>query len=332
MALTPCPSCNYPNPRGRTSCFKCNASLSVPAAPTATAETEPSASSPHPTPQTCTPDANAPGSLSPGSAASSTQRAHVLFIDVVGLSLRSMDEQRAIYNELNDVVCRTKEYARSKAGHSVLCRPSGDGMALVFLDHIEAPLRCALELATELQHPGSASVRMGIHSGEIYRVTDINGVEDVTGEGIIVARRVMDCGDAGHILVSSAAAEELEQSAEWREWLHFLGACRVKHGKRVAIWNAYNGEIGNRRMPQNMVQQIAQETLAPSRLSRLLLVRSRPTVVELAVFVAAWVVIMVVIPSLWLRSPAGWPLVLALVLTGALTVYLILSYSRRDRP
>jgi class 3 adenylate cyclase len=195
-------------------------------------------------------------------------QAHVLYLDVVGSSLRSTDDQRSMYNDLNEVVWTTPEYTLARQAGGVVSRPSGDGMALVFLGDNEAPVRCALEVAGKLNESGSLAVRMGIYSGEVHRVMDINGIEDVTGEGIVMARRVMDCGDAGHILISGASAEELERAPAWRESLHLMGTCSVKHGKRLALWNIYSEQLGNRNMPAIMVDQLAEEARQLSQIRR----------------------------------------------------------------
>jgi hypothetical protein len=107
-------------------------------------------------------------------------------------------------------------------------------------------------------------LRMGIHSGEVFRVTDINGSDDVTGDGIVVARRVMDCGDAGHLLVSASVMDAVGKS-EWEQSLHYLGVCQVKHGQRIALWNLYTAEVGNPKLPRIMVDQLAQETISAHR-------------------------------------------------------------------
>ena len=138
-------------------------------------------------------------------------------------------------------------------------------MALVFLSGPDAPLCCALELASHLRERSHLSLRMGVHSGTVSRVQDINGIEDVTGEGIITARRVMDCGDAGHILVSAAAAETAEKIPAWAEMLHFLGVCEVKHGRRLALWSLYTPEVGNPKAPRELIDQLAEAALAPHR-------------------------------------------------------------------
>lgn len=191
----------------------------------------------------------------------SREIAHILYMDIEGSTLLEMEMQRKIYEELNVLVRRTPEYRQAEAKGQVLSRPSGDGMALVFFNDMAAPLRCAMELATTLKSHPHIRLRMGIHSGEVYRVKDINSNTDVTGDGIISAKRVMDCGDAGHILVSSAVAEPLEKTVAWADALHFIGVCEVKHTRHIALWNLYDETFGHPKLPQMLLDQLAQKVL-----------------------------------------------------------------------
>ena len=187
--------------------------------------------------------------------------AHILYMDVVDSGLLPMEELRAVYERLNALVRETPEYDRAETTASVLSRPSGDGMALVLFSSLDAPAHCALELAAALKRYPNIRLRMGIHSGDVLRVHDINAHEDVTGEGIILAKRTMDCGDAGHILVSGSVAERLEKTETWKDFLHYIGVCETKHAHKVALWNLHNAAVGNPKLPQQMVNQIAQNAL-----------------------------------------------------------------------
>ena len=178
------------------------------------------------------------------------QIGHVLFIDIVGYSKLLVNQQSEILRELNEVVSGTSQFRESEGERKLVRLPTGDGMALVFRDSPEAPAQCALEIARALKdHPGIA-LRMGIHSGPVNEVADVNQRHNIAGAGINVARRVMECGDAGHILVSKHVAEDLEQHDRWRPLLHELGTCEVKHGARIEISNLYSDEVGNRELPK----------------------------------------------------------------------------------
>ena len=132
--------------------------------------------------------------------------------------------------------------------------PTGDGGALVFRNSPEAPVLCALEISKELKNHPELHVRMGIHSGPVNEVTDLNEQANIAGAGINIAQRVMDCGDAGHILVSKRVADDLEQYAQWRSLLHELGECEVKHGLRISLLNLYGDEAGNAELPEKFRQ------------------------------------------------------------------------------
>jgi TolB-like protein/class 3 adenylate cyclase/Tfp pilus assembly protein PilF len=175
--------------------------------------------------------------------------AHVLFIDIVGYSKLSINDQHAAIEELNRIVRASEQFQRAEAAGRLLRLPTGDGMALVFYTSPEAPTQCAVEISRVLKkHPG-LQVRMGIHSGPVSGVVDVNERANLAGTGINVAKRVMDCGDAGHILLSKRVAEDLEGYEQWRPSLHDLGSCEVKHGTRISVVNLYNDQFGNARVP-----------------------------------------------------------------------------------
>jgi serine/threonine protein kinase len=180
--------------------------------------------------------------------------AHVLFIDILANSRLPMDQQEQVLFHLRDAVRATQEFDRAQASDQLIRLPSGDGMALVFLGDVEAPVRCALELHRTLRQWPEIKLRMGIHTGPVYRVEDINAARGVAGGGINIARRVMDCGDAGHILISEAVADVLDQVSTWKNALHDLGVAEVKHGVRIHLFNLYTDEAGNRKEPQKLFQ------------------------------------------------------------------------------
>ena len=174
-----------------------------------------------------------------------------------------MDQQEQQQRILQDSVLGTPEFSRAQASDQLICLPTGDGMALVFFGDAEAPVRCALECSRALRgHPG-VQVRMGIHTGPVYRVADINANRNVAGGGINIAQRVMDCGDGGHILASAAVAELLAEVSTWRNILHDLGEAEVKHGARIHLFNLCSEEAGNRTLPEKL--HTAQTTAAAAR-------------------------------------------------------------------
>src|SRR5207302_6598998 len=175
--------------------------------------------------------------------------AHVLFIDIVGYSKLSVNEQHAAVEELNRIVRASEQFQRAEAANRLLKIPTGDGMALVFYTSPEAPAQCAVEVSRALKKHPRLQLLMGIHSGPVSGVVDVHERANIAGAGINIAQRIMDCGDAGHILVSKHAAEDLEQYDQWQPYLHDLGECEGKHGERLHVVNLYNNEIGNPAVP-----------------------------------------------------------------------------------
>src|SRR5215470_4593347 len=165
---------------------------------------------------------------------------HVLFIDIVGYSKLLINEQSERIQELREIVRGTEQFRLGEAEGKLMRLPTGDGGALVFRTSPEAPVLCALEISKALKAHPELPVRMGIHSGPVNEVADLNEQVNMAGAGINVAQRVMDCGDAGHILLSKRAAEDLRQYRQWQPQLHDLGECKVKHGDRLHVVNLYN--------------------------------------------------------------------------------------------
>src|SRR5262249_39842527 len=190
--------------------------------------------------------------------------AHVLFIDIVGYSKLRINEQSAQIEKLREIVRGTEQFSVAEAEGKLLRLPTGDGGALAFRNSPEAPVLCAEEIAKSLKNHPEIRVRMGIHSGPVNEVTDLNEQANIAGAGINIAQRVMDCGDAGHILVSKHAAEDLEQYDQWQPYLHDLGECEGKHGERLHVVNLYNNEIGNPAVPAKCVRNAVFGTTASS--------------------------------------------------------------------
>jgi TolB-like protein len=178
--------------------------------------------------------------------------AHVLFIDIVGYSKLLIDEQSEALQELNALVRSTEAARKAEAAGQLIFLPTGDGMALVFTGSVEDPVDCALQISQALRAQPSLAVRMGIHSGPVHHVSDVNQRDNIAGAGINIAQRVMDCGDAGHILVSKRVADDLAQYRRWQPYLHDLGDFEVKHGVIVSVVNLYADVVGNPNAPEKL--------------------------------------------------------------------------------
>src|SRR5205823_9555553 len=187
--------------------------------------------------------------------------AHVLFIDIVGYSKLSMKEQRAAVDEVSHAVRASDEFRKGEAADRLIKIPTGDGMALVFYTSPEAPVQCAIEISrvAHLRLP----LRMGVHSGPVSGIVDVNERANLAGAGLNTAQRVMSCGDAGHILVSKRVAEDLAEYEEWQPFLHDLGTCEVKHGVKLHVVNLYSDEVGTRELPTKL--QIQRRRSARTR-------------------------------------------------------------------
>src|SRR6184192_4854385 len=178
--------------------------------------------------------------------------AHVLLIDVVGYSKLLVNEQIELMQELNQIVRGTECFRMAEASGKLIRMPTGDGMALLFFHSPEEPVRCALEISRTLKDHSRIQLRMGVHSGPVNRVTDVNDKTNIAGSGINVAQRVLDCGDAGHILLSRHVAEDLAQYRHWQPCLHDLGECEVKHGLHLHLFSLYKDGLGNPQVPEKL--------------------------------------------------------------------------------
>src|SRR2546430_4817670 len=180
--------------------------------------------------------------------------AHVLFIDIVGYSKLLIDEQSEALHELNQIVRNTEAAREAEAAEQLIILPTGDGMALVFTGSVEDPVECALQISQRLRAQPSLPVRMGIHSGPVHHVADVNQRANIAGAGINTAQRVMDCGDAGHILLSKRVADDLAQYRRWQPYLHELGDFEVKHGVVVSVANFFGEGFGNSKSPDKIIR------------------------------------------------------------------------------
>jgi TolB-like protein/Flp pilus assembly protein TadD len=195
--------------------------------------------------------------------------AHVLFIDIVGYSKLLIDEQRELQQQLNQIVRNTDQFRSAETAEKLVRLPTGDGMALVFFTGPEAPVQCALQISEALQNHPQLRLRMGINTGPVSGVADVNDRSNVAGAGINMAQRVMDIGDAGHILLSKRAAEDLIQYRQWQAHLHDLGEFEVKHGVKISVVNLYTDKAGNPQLPEKL-KQLSRKQAATRRLKRTL--------------------------------------------------------------
>src|SRR6266568_3865217 len=201
---------------------------------------------------------------------------HVLFIDIVGYSKLLINQQSEQMQTLREIVRGTEQFRLAEAEGKLLRLPTGDGGALVFRTSPEALVRCALESSKELKKHPELRVRMGIHSGAVNEITDLNEQANIAGAGINIAQRVMDCGDAGHILLSRHVAEDLEQYRQWQPYLHDLGECAVQHGARLHAVNLYADDVGNPAAPERFKRSTVEAAgsaakKSPIRKSRLVI-------------------------------------------------------------
>jgi eukaryotic-like serine/threonine-protein kinase len=226
----------------------------------------------------------------PAPANPAMEIAHVLFMDIVGYSRLPMGQQRTLLSELQEAVRNTEAFASAQRTEKLISLPTGDGMALVFFGDPEFPVHCAMQLSRALREHPEIKLRMGIHTGPVYRVADINAASNVAGGGINMAQRVMDCGDAGHILVSHAVADVLAQVGDWSKLLQDLSEAEVKHGVHLHIYNLCTDETGNAELPSKL-REAQQAAAARTKAKR------RKTMLAVAAAVVAVAVIGIVLYS-----------------------------------
>src|SRR5213592_1760574 len=178
--------------------------------------------------------------------------AHVLFTDIVGYSKLPIHQQRAVVERLNEIVRGTDEFQAAETARRLIKIPTGDGITLVFYHSPEAPVECALEISRALKKYPEVQLRMGIHSGPVSGVIDATGKANVAGAGINMAQRVMDCGDAGHILLSKHVAEDLEQYPHWQPYLHELGEREGRQGVGISVVHLYPQALRNPELPDKL--------------------------------------------------------------------------------
>src|SRR5437867_562587 len=225
--------------------------------------------------------------------------AHVLFTDIVGYSKLPIHRQRAVVERLNEIVRGTDEFQAAETAGRLIKIPTGDGITLVFYHSPEAPVECALEISRALKKHPELQLRMGIHSGPVSGIVDATGKANVAGAGINMAQRIMDCGDAGHILLSQHVAADLEEYPHWQTHLHEIGECEVKHGVHLSVVSLYTAELGNPAVPEKLK---AARVAAAARRKRAALRRLSLGILALFATVAA-----ISFPLLRYKKPPSAP-------------------------
>jgi TolB-like protein len=219
---------------------------------------------------------------------------HVLFLDLVGYSKLNIDEQGRLLRDLNRIVQETNTFRAAETKGKLTRLPTGGGMALVFRDSAESPAQCALEVSRAVRKNARLPIRMGIHSGPVNELSDINQRLNLAGAGINLAQRVMDCGDAGHILLSKHVAEDLEHCARWQPYLHELGGCEVKHGLRIPVVNLCSEDFGNPSLPEKLKRLKEQDETMLQRRRRTQRRRSGLVIAVLILLASALALVLLV--------------------------------------
>src|SRR6266508_3673702 len=210
---------------------------------------------------------------------------HILVIDIVGYSKLLITQQRQQLETLNEIVRNTAQFRASDARGMLVRIPTGDGMALIFRDNLEAPARCALEINQALKNHPEIRLRMGIHSGTVRDVKDVNERANIAGAGMDIAQRVMDCGDAGHILLSKRVADDLAPYPQWNPYLHDLGECEIKHSVKLFLVNLYTDEIGNPQLPEKLKKAREEHPSVPTAARASAIARHKTTAIGAAIIV-----------------------------------------------
>ncbi len=220
--------------------------------------------------------------------------AHVLFIDIVAYSKLAIDQQKEVVQQLNRYVRDSEQFRRADTAGKLIRMPTGDGVALAFFTSPDAPVRCAIEVSKAVRNSSALQLRMGIHSGPVDQLRDVNERSNLAGTGINMAQRIMNCGDAGHILLSQRVADDLVQYTRWRSQLHELGEVELKHGVRVSVFNLYTDEVGNPEVPQKLKQVAGRKPMEKARVP----VRSRRLLATICISCTALVMCLRFLPAL----------------------------------
>ncbi len=220
--------------------------------------------------------------------------ARVLFIDIVAYSKLAIDQQKEVVQQLNQYVRDSEQFRRADTAGKLIRIPTGDGVALAFFTNPDAPVRCAIEVSKAVRNSSALQLRMGIHSGPVDQLSDVNERSNLAGTGINMAQRIMNCGDASHILLSKRVADDLVQYTRWRSQLHELGDVELKHGVRVSVVNLYSDEVGNPAVPQKLKQAVGRKPIEKARVP----VRSQRLLATICVSCTALVMSLRFVPAL----------------------------------
>jgi CHASE2 domain-containing sensor protein/class 3 adenylate cyclase len=220
--------------------------------------------------------------------------AHVLFIDIVAYSKLAIDQQKEVVQQLNQCVRDSEQFRRADAAGKLIRIPTGDGVALAFFTSPDAPVRCAIEVSKAVRNSSALQLRMGIHSGPVDQLSDVNERSNLAGTGMNMAQRIMNCGDAGHILLSQRVADDLVQYTRWQSQLHELGEVELKHGVRVSVFNLYTDEVGNPEVPQKLRQAAGRKSIEKARTP----IRSPRLVATVCIFCTALMMCLYFLPAL----------------------------------
>ena len=229
--------------------------------------------------------------------------AHILFIDAVGYSILRTEEQRKVQNLLTALVRETECFRAAETENKLIRLPTGDGMALVFSDSVESPVNCALQIFAAIQAYPQIKLRMGIHSGPVTRLSDVNDRSNLAGGAMNMAERIMSCADANHILLSKRAADDLAEIDRWRPYLHDLGQCEGKHGMKLELVNFFNEKVGNPELPTKLQLQAHTHSAKIERSSYLASKRHKVAIGALLLLIAAACIVYSVLRSPWPRNP-----------------------------
>ena len=219
--------------------------------------------------------------------------AHVLFIDIVAYSKLAIDQQKEVVQQLNQYVRDSEQFRRADTAGKLIRIPTGDGVVLAFFTSPDAPVRCAIEVSKAVRNSPALQLRMGIHSGPVDQLSDVNERSNLAGTGINMAQRIMNCGDAGHILLSQRVADDLIQYTRWRSQLHELGEVELKHGVRVSVVNLYTNEVGNPAIPQKLRRAAGRKPIEKARVP----VRSQRLLATICVSCTALVMSLRFVPA-----------------------------------
>jgi ATP-dependent Clp protease ATP-binding subunit ClpC len=195
--------------------------------------------------------AGAPGPASAGGQKPepdepSADQAHVLYLGLAEAENIEADKQVELLKQLDEIVRQSPAFQQALQAKALTKQLTGSELILVFTRGLVEAAQCALEVARALPQIPAIRLRMGLHSGEVFLVNK----QAPVGGGVNIAKQVMLCGDAGHILLSRMAAAELLRLKGWAESLRDLGEQSVGSGLRLRFFNLCRAGVGNLEEPQ----------------------------------------------------------------------------------